>query len=155
MVWDGWRRRHECDVGARTGGSLAGVGSSPPAPCGVLSPRPERGLTWKQGLRSCNHLRHLPSSPSRFYALCVGPWPRLDASPSGAQLNRLGEGICRMAQSSELLVMRRCAPDLEPKLDIAKDQRRDSKQNPALWSSVFSSTKDSLSSRRLRNLTHG
>ena len=26
--------------------------------------------------------------------------------------------------------MRRCAPDLGPKLDIAKDQWRDSKQNP-------------------------
>ena len=26
--------------------------------------------------------------------------------------------------------MRRCAPDLGPKLDIAKDQQRDSKQNP-------------------------
>ena len=71
-----------------------------------------------------------PSSPSGFRALGVGPWPRPGASPSGAQLNRLGEGICRIAQSSELLVMRRCAPDLGPKLDIAKDQWRDSKQNP-------------------------
>ena len=78
----------------------------------VLAPNTsECDLIWKQGLCSCDRLWHLPSSPSRFWAQCAGPWLRLDISPSGAQLHRLGEGVCRTAQSSELLVMRRCAPD--------------------------------------------
>lgn len=88
-----------------------GLGQISQLPMWRPHPGTRRDLIWKQGLCSCDHLWHLPSSPSRFWAQCAGPWLRLDISPSGAQLHRLGEGVCRTAQSSELLVMRRCAPD--------------------------------------------
>lgn len=64
---------------------------------------------------------------------------------------RLQDSTVLRAPGEERLCSRR---DLGPKLNIAKDQQRDSKQDMALWSTVFSSAKDCLSSRRRWSLTH-
>ncbi|KAI4587760.1 hypothetical protein MJG53_005547 [Ovis ammon polii x Ovis aries] len=89
---------------------------------------------------------------SLFWAQCAGPWLRLDISPSGAQLQtrrgRLQDSTVLRAPGDETLRSRR---GLGPKHDIAKEQLS---KTLALWSSVFSSAEDSLSSRRRWSLTH-
>lgn len=129
-----------------------GLGQISQLPMWRPHPGTRRDLIWKQGLCSCDHLWHLPSSPSRFWAQCAGPWLRLDISPSGAQLQtrrgRLQDSTVLRAPGDETLRSRR---GLGPKHDIAKEQLS---KTLALWSSVFSSAEDSLSSRRRWSLTH-
>ncbi|KAI4547610.1 hypothetical protein MG293_004165 [Ovis ammon polii] len=82
------------------------------------------------------------------WALAEAGYQSQRSSASQTRRGRLQDSTVLRAPGDETLCSRR---GLGPKHDIAKEQLS---KTLALWSSVFSSAEDSLSSRRRWSLTH-